>query len=86
MSTPDPRPGRRAAHEAIEGLLAECSPTAGGILTGWVLVAETVDEAGERWLHRLDGPDTITEWAREGMLHNALNSGSWGPDDEDGEP
>lgn len=78
-------PWRRPIHEALEGLLAEHSPESGGILTGWVLVAETVDADGERWLHRLDGPDTITAWAREGMLHNALNSGSWLSADDDDE-
>lgn len=75
-------PWREPLHEAIAAVLGEHAPATGAVLTGWVVVAETVDPDGRRWLHRMDGPDTITVWAREGMLHNALNT-EWSPDTDD---
>lgn len=48
------------------------------LLTGYVLVAEWMDESGERWLSRIDGPPgAVTGWHRDGMLHEALY-GEWG--------
>lgn len=49
----------------------------GGVLVGWVMVAEWMDLEGRRWLTRLDANadgENLPEWQRNGYLHNALNT------------
>lgn len=62
--------------------LARDAGASGAVLTNWVIVAEFVDVQGERWLARRDSED-LTLWGRQGMLHNALLSDEWHPDEED---
>lgn len=50
------------------------------MLSSYVLVVEWMAEDGEHWLSRVCGPDNVTSWKRDGMLHHALN-GDWGDDD-----
>lgn len=51
------------------------------ILTAYVLVAEWMDDKGEPWITRIDGPPNAqTNWKRDGMLHEALY-GNWDPRD-----
>lgn len=65
-------PGLDAArlHDAVQA----AAPALGGgrcVLTGWVLVAEWMDERGKRWLSQTRAPGT-TPWGAGGMLHHGL--------------
>lgn len=56
------------------------------ILTGWVVVAEWMDEKGGRWLSKNTGDaagDTLTKWGMNGFLHEALHE-DWGDPVDDG--
>jgi len=70
---------REAIHDAIQQH-ARIAREEGAILTGWVVVAEWMDPAGERWLSKAHAAST-TSWAAKGMHHEALN-GDW-PDGGD---
>lgn len=64
--------------EKVNAFLQELGP--GGIkdsavLTGWVLVAEWMDEEGEKWISK-GCADNLTTWAANGFLHEALY-GNW---------
>lgn len=65
-------PQRDAIHEAIQ-----VNAFSGGraVLTGWALVAEWMDEDGERWLTKAHAA-TTPQWAADGMHHQALH-GDW---------
>lgn len=54
-------------NESYEG------PVGGSMVVGWVVVCESVDPAGERWLTMV-GSENSTQWQRQGYLHNALNT------------
>lgn len=60
----DPR--REAVHEAIQ----KFSPP-GSILTGWALVAEWIDEEGNRIIGTCRSAET-TPWTAKGMFHTVL--------------
>ena len=68
----DPR--REAIHAAIQASGPEFDH-GHAVLTGWALVAEWMDEDGERWLSEAHAPAT-TSWAAGGMYHEALY-GDW---------
>ncbi len=54
------------------------------ILTSWVVVAEWMDDKGQRWLSKNNGDaagETMTKWAVNGFLHEALNE-SWEDTDD----
>jgi len=75
-------PERDAIHAAIQA----SGPEFGGgyaVLTGWALVAEWMDERGERWLSKGHAAGTAL-WAAKGMMHEALH-GDW-PDAPDAGP
>jgi hypothetical protein len=68
----DSDPARDAIHEALQ----QHMPMGGkAVLTGWVVVAEWMDEHGERWISKGHAPAT-TGWAAKGMHHEALH-GEW---------
>jgi hypothetical protein len=70
MDQPDP--AREAIHEAIQ----QNAPIGKhAVLTGWAVVAEWMDEDGERWLSRAHAAST-TIWSANGMHHEALH-GEW---------
>lgn len=55
--------------------------------TGWVVVAEWMDSEGLKWLTKNSGDaggETLTCWAMNGMLHEAL-LGEWPTHDPDAE-
>ena len=52
------------------------------VLTGWVIVAETIGVDGTK-LHRLMGPEECPEWRWRGLLHEGLRDDGW--DDEEDE-
>ena len=52
----------------------------GSVLTGWVVVQEWMNPAGEKFLTRGWDP-VLTLWSAKGMMHEVLY-GDW-PTDED---
>jgi hypothetical protein len=64
-------PKRDRVHEAIQAVRS----VEDGLLTGWVVVAEWMDESGERWLSKTHATGTAS-WAAKGMMHEAL-FGDW---------
>ncbi len=68
---------RSAIEQAIIGPRGADAP----LLVGWVLVAEFADLDGRRILARF-GSETLTDWQRDGYLHNAL-FGPWNAEDDD---
>lgn len=62
---------RDAIHEAIQAN----GTVEGGMLTGWALVSEWMDQDGERWLARAHSASTAS-WEAKGMWHDALH-GDW---------
>jgi hypothetical protein len=73
---------RDAIHDAIQASGPEFDD-GHAVLTGWALVAEWMDEKGERWLSKAHAAGTAV-WAARGMHHEALY-GEW-PSADDGEP
>lgn len=74
-------------NKAIQHALheADAKEAQGSVVTGWVVVAESMEADGTRFLSRLDGNaggERLTSWQRQGMLHNALNE-PWPEDYED---
>lgn len=77
---------RQIIGEAVQRALHEGSSDdiAGNVVTGWVLIAESMGPDGERWLSRVSGgaaggaPPT---WTAQGWLFNALHERGW-TDDE----
>ena len=69
-----PDPKRDAIHEAIQSAGPEFDE-GHAVLTGWALVAEWMDETGERWLSRTHAQGTA-HWEARGMHHEVLY-GHW---------
>ncbi len=76
MDDSDPR--RDALHDFLQqqGPVDIDRPA---ILTGWVVVAEWMDDGGKRWLSR-GWSSSKAKWDADGMMHEALY-GSWDQDD-----
>lgn len=74
-------PSREAIHDAIQRHARDALDTPGAILTGWALVAEWMDDKGDRWLSRAHAAST-TSWSANGMHHEVLY-GDWDQDEED---
>ena len=75
----------RELHDGITEILSSHKPEMGdedSVLTGYVLVSEWMDAAGDRWLASTETP-TMTGWTRDGILHKRLY-GWEDPSDEDG--
>jgi hypothetical protein len=72
MAEADPRD---ALHEAIQ---RHAPIGREAILTGWALVAEWMDDSGDRWLSKMNAEST-PQWTVNGMWHEAMH-GKW-PDD-----
>lgn len=56
-----------------------------GALVGWVMIAEFINEKGERSLKRIDcnaSGDALPDWVRSGYLHDALFSAAWEDQDD----
>lgn len=82
---------RAELHGALQRALhdEDAGQAQGNLVTGWVVVVESMDPDGRRWLSRIDGGpggDALPEWHRQGLLFNALHSGGWEPDPYDAEP
>lgn len=63
-----------AIQDAVMGLLSErLTEVHGGrgIVTNYVVLAEVMDENGERWMHKVTAPGS-TSWSVKGILHEAL--------------
>lgn len=56
---------------------------AGSILTGWVVVQEWMNPAGEKFLTRA-WDHSLATWSAKGMMHEVLY-GDWPVDDADDE-
>lgn len=81
MADDKPDPKRDALHDAIQQH-GRYDETDGAMLTGWVMVAEWMDQSGERWLSKGHAAHTA-HWSAKGMMHEALY-GDWpDPDEED---
>lgn len=75
-------------HAAIQESLhsEDAAEAQGNVITGWVVVAESMAPDGQRWLSRIDGGPgggRLTEWQLDGFLHNALYGGGWLEDDDE---
>lgn len=68
-------PQRDNIHNAIQ---ANGQLERPAVLTGWVIVAEWMDDEGERWLSRAYSA-SLPSWTADGMLHEGIY-GEW--DDE----
>lgn len=69
----------------ITDALQEDVSDQGRVVVGWVMVMESIDHEGHRWLSRLDGlagGNSMPSWQRDGYLHSALN-GEWPTSKED---
>lgn len=76
MDEPDPE--RDAKREAIHAAIQASGPefdTGHTVLTGWALVAEWMDEHGERWLSKVHSAGKA-HWEANGMHHEVLY-GNW---------
>jgi hypothetical protein len=76
-------------HAAVQSSLhhEDAHEAQGNVVTGWVVVAESMDPTGRRWLSRINGTPgggQLTEWAAQGLLFNALNDDGWDVDEDDG--
>ena len=59
---------------------------ADSVLVGWVIIAEFIDEEGNRPLRRLDSNasgEGLVDWIRSGYLYDALFSGGWESEDDE---
>jgi hypothetical protein len=65
---------RAAVHDAIQASGPEFD-SGGAVLTGWALVAEWMDDTGERWLSKAHAAHTA-EWSAKGMHFEAIH-GNW---------
>jgi hypothetical protein len=79
----DPSDERR---DAIHALLQELGPAGvekSAVLVGWAVVADWMDESGERWLSKAHSA-TVPTWIANSYHHEALY-GEWpdGDPDED---
>lgn len=77
MDSSDPQ--RDAIHEALQAN-SLAALDRGGVLTGWVVVMEWMDEQGERWISKAHS-STLTHWSAHGFHHEALY-GDWPRDAE----
>ena len=69
-------PERDALHDAIQANARHVQDVSGGaILTSWVVIAEWMDNDGERYLSHCRAPST-TSWTAHGMMHDVLH-GEW---------
>jgi hypothetical protein len=71
----DSDPRRDKTREFFQGLGPADPEKEGSVLTGWVVVQEWMDPAGEKTLTRA-WDHTLAEWAAKGMMHEVL-FGSW---------
>lgn len=69
-----PEEKRDALHAAIQQAGPEFD-SGHAVLTGWAMVAEWMDEQGERWLSRAHAAG-MTSWAVKSLHHEALY-GEW---------
>lgn len=61
--------------ESIQATASTDEELNGAVLMGWVVVAEWMSPAGQRWLSRVDGSasgEGCPAWQVQGYLHNAL--------------
>lgn len=67
---------RQAIHDAVQRNRPANQREAIGtaVLTNWTLVAEWMDDSGERWLSELRALGS-TEWQAAGMHHMLLHGG-----------
>ena len=65
----------------VDDLLREFTSGHEGLLVGWCLIMETIEETDRRMLHRVSSPN-LPNWARSGYLHDALNE-AWEEEDTD---
>jgi hypothetical protein len=72
-------PKRDTVHDAIQAAGPEFDD-GHAVLTGWALVAEWMDEKGDRWLSQARAAGTA-KWSASGMMHEVLH-GEWPADDE----
>lgn len=72
--TSESDPKREAVHAAIQAAGPEFDD-GHAVLTGWAVVAEWMDEKGERWLSKSHAAGTAN-WSANGMMHEALY-GDW---------
>lgn len=77
----DSDPQRDAIHEALQAIgPVSMDEEKATVLTGWAIVAEWMDESGEKWLTKSHSASLAT-WTAAGFHHEAL-FGAW-PDAED---
>jgi hypothetical protein len=73
----------KASRQRLETALTDARPDGlTGLLVGWVVIAEWVDEQGDAWLARFNH-DGCTAWQRTGYLQHALED--WGEGEEEEE-
>lgn len=81
---PDEGDPRREKTREFFQLLGPSDPDeAGSVLTGWVVVQEWMNPAGEKFLIR-GWDQACTLWSVKGMLHEVLR-GDWPVDEEAGD-
>lgn len=74
-------PERDSIHEILQAVGPVGAPDKAVVLTGWVVVAEWMDEAGDKWLSKCHSA-SLTNWTANGYHHEAVY-GAWPEPDED---
>lgn len=83
--------GDRVPRERLHPLIQETlngddMPEGGGVLMGWVMIAEWMAPSGDRWLSKVSSDATgvkgAATWQEQGYLHNALHT-DWPDGDAD---
>lgn len=72
--------------DQIHALLQEMGPDGidkASVLVGWAVVADWMDEDGERWVSRCHSA-SLPRWLANGLHHEALY-GNWDEPEEDGD-
>ena len=76
---------KQPIHDAIQRTATTHTNLDGSVLIGWIVVAEWMDAAGNRWLSRIGSAGDATrqppEWQWQGYLYNALHEQNWPQDD-----
>lgn len=68
----NPRDVVDAAIQETSGDIAEASGANGAICTGWFLVSEWSDTAGQPWMSVMNSAG-LTTWRARGLLSEAIN-------------
>lgn len=65
----------------LKPIIDDALAKAGVVSTGWVIVVAAIDDDSSEWL-MWEQSEGLTDWARTGMLMEALETENWDEDEE----